>query len=34
MISDWLHFTPVGSRYVMRKAAPELIAEAGLADAP
>jgi hypothetical protein len=31
MVSDWLHFTPAGSRYVMRKIAPTLTSTAGLA---
>jgi peptidoglycan/LPS O-acetylase OafA/YrhL len=34
MVSDWLHFTPAGATYVMRKIAPALIPAAGLADAP
>jgi hypothetical protein len=34
MVSDWLHFTPAGSKYVMRKIAPALMAAAGLAEPP
>jgi hypothetical protein len=31
MVSDWLHFTPSGSKYVMRKIAPMLMPAAGFA---
>ena len=34
MVSDWLHFTPTGSKYVLRKIAPALMSAAGLARAP
>jgi peptidoglycan/LPS O-acetylase OafA/YrhL len=34
MVSDWLHFTPTGSKYVMRKIAPALMSAVGLAEAP
>jgi hypothetical protein len=33
MVSDWLHFTPAGSTYVIRKIAPALLPAAGLAAA-
>jgi hypothetical protein len=33
-VSDWLHFTAAGSKYVLRKIAPALMSAAGLARAP
>ncbi len=33
MVSDWLHFTPGGSKYVMRKIAPALMPAAGFTAA-